>query len=192
MQIAKFFNYFIIGISIFLTGCMTFHDDRGFGINYDRRTAGTVIDDNALALKANIVLTKDREIWQKCHINTLVYNNSILLVGQTPSLALKEKVNQLLYPYFKAEQIYNQLTIGEPTSFTTRAKDSWLTTQVKGKILANKNIGINRTKIITEDGIVYLMGILTKEEEDLATAIASQTKEVKQVIKITVEYQKIT
>jgi osmotically-inducible protein OsmY len=149
-----------------------------------------VIDDQTLALKANAVLTKDRGLWRNCHINTLTYNNSILLVGQAPSETLKERASKLLTTIFKSEQIYNQINIGDPIPFTTRTKDSWITTQVKGKILANKNIGINRTKIITEDGVVYLMGILTKEEEDIASAIASQTQDVKQVIKITTEHER--
>jgi osmotically-inducible protein OsmY len=191
MKKNKLLNYIVCIISFMqMTGCMTFTDNKGFGINYDRRTAGTVVDDQALALRANAVLTKDKELWKNCHINTLSYNNSILLVGQASTEELKDRASKLLTPYIKSEQIYNQITIGDPTTFTTRAKDSWITTQVKGRILANKNIGINRTKIITEDGVVYLMGILTKEEEDLATSIASQTKDVKQVIKITTEHER--
>lgn len=192
MKHNKLFNYIIIGFVTCLpiAGCMTFTDDRGFGINYDRRTAGTVIDDQGLSLRANSVLTQDKELWKNCHINILSYNNSILLVGQAPNESLKEKASRLLFPYAKQEQIYNQIEICDPTPFSVRAKDSWITTQVKARILANKKIGINRIKVITENGVVYLMGILTKEEEDLATAIASQTKDVREVKKITTEHER--
>jgi len=167
-----------------LTGCSSFTDGKGLGINYDRRTAGTIIDDKGLEIRANTLLTRDKELWENCHIKAISYNNAILLVGQSPSENLKERAAVILQRLVKKEHIYNQITIENPTPLTTRTQDTWITTQVKGKIVGNKDIGINRVKVVTENGIVFLIGILTRYEENLATQIASQTPNVKQVIKI--------
>ena len=191
MKKTKLVNYIFIlsAIIISLSGCSSFTDGKGLGVNYDRRTAGTILDDQGLSMRADTILAKDKELWQsKCHINTLSYNNSILLVGQAPTDELKERAATLLHRFVPQDQIYNQITVENPTSLTARAKDTWITTQVKGKILANKNIGVNRVKIVTENGIVFLMGILTKDEENIVTDLASQTSGVKQVIKIITEH----
>ena len=191
MKKIKLFSYVFIwsALSIQLYGCVSFTDNKGIGINYDRRTAGTIIDDQGSVLRVDTALTRDKELWKQCHINTLSYNNSILLVGQAPTDELKDRAERIAHKFFGKGKVYNQITIDEPSAFTTRTKDTWITTQVKGKLLANKNIGINRTKLVTENGIVYLMGILTKEEEALATKLASETPDVKQVIKIITEHE---
>ena len=188
------FSYILVitSITIAVSGCSSFTDGKGFGINYDRRTAGTIVDDQGMAIRVGTVLTRDKELWKNCHLNTLSYNGTILLVGQAPTDELKDRAARILYSFIRPEQIYNQITIETPTSLTVRTHDSWITTQVKGKILGNKHVGVNRTKVITENGVVYLMGILTKEEEEIVTNLASQTKDVKQVIKIITEHQPCT
>ena len=175
---------FLLLIATTISGCSSFTDGKGLGINYDRRSAGTILDDKGLEIRANTLLTRDKELWENCHINAISYNNSILLVGQSPSENLKDRAASILQRVASKEQIYNQITIENPTPLTTRTQDTWITTQVKGKILGNKDIGINRVKVITENGVVFLIGILTRYEENLATKIASQTANVKQVIKI--------
>ncbi len=191
MKKIKLFNYVFVLAALFalISGCSSFTDGKGFGVNYDRRTAGTIVDDQGLAIRAETVLTRDKELWKNCHINTLSYNNSILLVGQAPTEELKDRATDLLRKFVHQDQIYNQITVENPIPLTSRTQDTWITTQVKGKILANKNIGINRTKVITENSVVYLMGILTKEEELIATRLASETPNVKQVIKIITEHE---
>ena len=145
MKIIKFFNYITITliISLCFTGCSSFTDGKGFGINYDRRTTGIMIDDQTLSLRASNALTKDPELWKNCHISVVAYNNFFLLVGQAPTAELKEKASSVLLRFVKPEQIYNQITIDKPTRLLTRTRDTWITTQVKGKILANKK---NRDK----------------------------------------------
>lgn len=187
----RLFNYIvtILALGIQLSGCSSFTDGKGLGINYDRRTAGTILDDKGLGIRANTVLTRDKELWKLCHINALSYNNAIILIGQAPTDELRERAASLLHRFVKPEQIYNQITTEEPTPLTTRTQDSIITTQVKGKLLGNKNVGINRVKVVTENGVVFLIGILTKEEEEVITELASTTPHVKQVIKIITEHE---
>lgn len=153
----------------------------GTWLNHDRRSAGTIVDDQAITIKANLAIAKDRELWRQSHINTLSYNGNLLLVGQTSSEALKHRVEKILTDIPEIDKIYNELTVTSASNFHTRMQDTWITTQVKAKILSTRQIGPNRVKVITEDGKVYLMGLLTKDEAETVADIVSQIKGVEEV-----------
>lgn len=154
----------------------------GSWFNHDRRTAGAIIDDQAITVRANLAIAKDKKIWQESHISTLSYNNTLLLVGQTKSSANKRQIENLVKPLGGIGDIYNQITVGEPIPMKKRANDTWITTQVKTRIISNRNVGINRVKVITEDCVVYLMGKLTADEQEMAVDIARNVEGVRQVV----------
>lgn len=156
----------------------------------DRRTISTFIDDQAISMKAGIAIVKDSELRKNSHINLLSYNNSLLMVGQAPSDELKSKAQELLEKIPEIDNIYNELAIKEPIPLKRRAKDAWITTQLKTKLTTTKILGPNKVKVITENGIVYLMGILTQKEEAMATKIAENIKNVREVVKIFEPYEK--
>lgn len=156
----------------------------GSWFNHDRRTASTIIDDQAITVRANLALAKDKKVWAESHVSTLSYNNTLLLVGQTRSPQNKQQIENLVKPLTGIGSIYNQVTIGEPISMQKRANDTWITTQVKARIMGNRNVGINRVKVITEDSVVYLMGKLTRDEEEIAVDIAKRVPCVRAVVKI--------
>ncbi len=156
----------------------------GSWFNFDRRPAKTIIDDQTLTLKANLALAKNKPIWRCSHISTLSYNNSILLVGQTPSKASKQEIEKIVKNIDGVGSIYNQITVAAPISLGTRSNDTWITTQVKSRIMTNRNVGINRVKVITEACVVYLMGALTHDEECTAIQIARCVPGVKKVVTV--------
>lgn len=178
----------ICGSVVTLTGCFKNNNDNQAASNswfhMDRRTAGAIVDDQAIPIKANIAIAKNKTVWKESHISTLSYNNSLLLVGQTKSHAHKQEIERMLAPINEIGNIYNQITIGEPIPLKVRANDTWITTQVKAKLIANRAVGINRVKVITEDGTVYLMGRLSKNEEQTATDIARRVAGVNQVVTV--------
>ena len=184
MQIFKII-FIISMLSIFNISCSEkVSPASGIWLNHDRRTAGTVIDDQAICIKANLALAKDKTLWKTSHISTLSYNNTLLLVGQTSSIEAKQRIAAIINPIPEVEHIYNQLTIAKPISIKQRARDSFITAQVKAKIMSNRDIGINRIKVITEDNVVYLMGKLTLDEENIATELTRNIKGVSEVVKI--------
>ncbi len=156
----------------------------GSWFNHDRRTSGTIVDDQAITIKANLAIAKNKTVWKESHISTLSYNNSLLLVGQTKSSSHKRQIEKMLEPIAEIGNIYNQVSVGEPISLKTRANDTWITTQVKAKLIGNRDVGINRVKVITEDSTVYLMGKLTKDEEKIALDIARRVQGVAKVVAI--------
>lgn len=156
----------------------------GTWFNFDRRNASTIIDDQTITVKANLALAKNKTLWKESHVSTLSYNNSLLLVGQAKDQYSKDQIEKIIEPIPGISSIYNQITVGKPVPLPTRSCDTWITTQVKGRIVSNRNVGMNRVKVITEDGVVYLMGALTSDEEQTTINIARRVPGVKKVVTI--------
>jgi osmotically-inducible protein OsmY len=169
-----------------LQGCATAASGAASGVALatDRRDSDTIIDDQYIEVKATHAITNHQALWKQSHINVYSYNNVLLLVGQTPSENLKREAEQEVKNIPKVRQIHNELTIGPPASLSTRSKDSWITAQIKGKLVGSKDISAAHIKVITEGGIVYLMGITTHAEEVAATEIARAISGVDKVVQI--------
>lgn len=156
----------------------------GTWFNFDRRTASALVDDQTITVKANLALAKNKAIWKSSHISTLTYNNSLLLVGQTSSQSNKEQIEKIVQPIPNISAIYNQITVGKPVPLPVRCNDTYITSTVKCRIVSNRNVGMNRVKVITENGVVYLMGALTSDEQQTAIDIARRVPGVKKVVTI--------
>lgn len=150
----------------------------------DVRSAGTIVDDQAIEIKAIHAIHRNTALSKQSHITIISYNNSILLVGQTSSEALKREAADAINQIPKVRHVYNELSIGKPINWATRSHDSWITTQIKTKLIGNKTVSTTRIKVVTENGIVYLLGIATPEEEQAATEIARDIKGVDKVVQI--------
>ena len=178
----------ITTITILLSGCLQNTavptSIAGSWFNHDRRTAGAIVDDQAVNAKANLALAKNKKIWKESHISTLSYNGTLLLVGQTTTANNRSTIENIVKPLTGVDKIYNQITIREPIPMKVRCNDTWITTQVKARIVSNRNIGINRVKVITEDSVVYLMGMLTKDEEESTIEEARHVTGVKRVVTV--------
>jgi osmotically-inducible protein OsmY len=84
----------------------------------------------------------------------------------------------------KVTHVYNELTIAAPSSLVSRSSDSYITTKVKTQLFADKNVSGIQFKVVTEKGVVYLMGIVSRAEAEIATDIARQTGGVQKVVKL--------
>lgn len=156
----------------------------GISAAYDRRTFGTVIDDQSIELKAGAALRNNEALHESSHINVTSYNGRVLLTGETSNQALKQKAAELVEPIPGVKQIYNELAIVTPSTLVSRSTDSWITTKVNTKMAAEKGLDATRVKVVTERGTVYLLGLVTPQEAELATTAASHTKGVQRVVKI--------
>jgi osmotically-inducible protein OsmY len=151
---------------------------------YDRRTAAALVDDQYIEFKANETLAKDQELWDQSHINVTSYNGVILLTGETPSETLRTRTATLLQGIERARRIHNELAVAAPSSLLSRSSDTLITTTVKSSLLRLDVDLAGRTKVITENGVVYLMGLVTREEADASTNVARQTSGVQRVVRI--------
>lgn len=174
-------------ITIILQGCVAAAAGgaaTGAAMVTDRRTAGTILDDKSIEIKATHNLSQNKALFKQSHISVTSYDNVLLLVGQTPTEEFKREAFEAVSAIPKVRRVHNELTIAEPTSLATRSRDSWITTQIKAKLVGSKEISATRIKVVTEDSVVYLMGLVTREEEEVATEIARAIDGVDKVIQI--------
>ena len=156
----------------------------GASIVTDQRTAGTMVEDEAIELKAGNLLRDDAELKQQAHINVTSYNEIVLVTGEAPTEAMRARIVDKIKSVAKVRNVHNEMVIAAPSPLTARTTDSWLTTSVKTKLIASKELIATKVKVVTESGVVYLLGLVTQTEGNLAAEITSQTAGVQRVIKL--------
>ena len=162
-----------------ITGAAT-----GVSIVHDRRTTGAVIDDQGVEFKAALAIFNNKDIYEQSHINVTSYNGIILITGETLTEQLKQQVYDLVRVIPKVRTIHNELIIAAPSSLPSRSSDAWITSKVKAKITSDRQIDPFYIKVVTEHGVVYLMGIVNQSESDRAVGITSNSAGVQRVVKM--------
>ena len=150
----------------------------------DKRTTGTLVEDQTIEVKAYKALNADQELKEQAHMNVTSYNTIVLLSGETPTDAMRQRAMEIVKGIDKVSHVYNELSIAAPSSLVSRSSDSYITTKVKTKLFADKKVSGVQFKIVTEKGVVYLMGIVSHAEAEIATDIARQTGGVQKVVKL--------
>jgi osmotically-inducible protein OsmY len=154
---------------------------------YSRRSTGTMVDDEGIELAAMKHLAADEQVNGKVHVNVISYNGIVLVVGQAPTEELRNHIETIVSGISKVRLVHNELTIAAPSSFTSRSSDTITTSKVKTTILGvtsdDDSMGL-RTKVVTENGVVYLMGLLSRQEADAVTDAARQVGGVQRVVKL--------
>lgn len=154
----------------------------GVLIAEDRRTSGTFVEDQGIELKAANQL--DQKFKDQVHINVTSYNRSVLLTGEAPTEALKQEAESLVRNVPNVRQTMNEVAVAAPTSFTSRSNDTLLTSKVKARFFDAAKFQINYVKVVTENGVVYLLGLVKHKEADDAVEIARTTSGVLKVVKL--------
>lgn len=150
----------------------------------DPRTAGRQLDDETLEEKVAYQLNKDGQLQEEAHLNVIAYNGRVLLVGQAPNEAAVETAKSIAAGVEGTNEVYNQIRIGEKISAAQIAKDSWITTKIKSKLLINGEVKATDVKVITENGEAFLMGNLSENQANAAAEVASNVDGVTKVIKV--------
>ena len=150
----------------------------------DERSMSTQISDTNADFEISSALSKHEDINNQTNITGVVMNSNVLMIGQAPNSMLRDKAIKAVQELNIGGKIHNQIRIGNPTSFTTRSNDTWVTTKVKGRMLNEKDLDITRVKVITENGEVFLLGLIERNQAELAVDIARNTAGVRKVIKV--------
>ncbi len=148
----------------------------------DRRTLGAQTEDKSITLKAEVRIPK--LVGEAGHVNISSYNRRVLLTGEVKDEAMKAAVERDVRAIEGVQSVANELEIGFITSFTARSNDAVITTKVKASLVDMKTISANSFKVVTERGIVYLMGRVTQREGALAADVARGVGGVQKVVKI--------
>lgn len=154
----------------------------GGAIAADRRTSGIYVEDENIELKA--VKKMETNLGENAHVNVTSYNRNVLLTGEVPDDAAKAKAEALLREIENIRAITNEIAVGPKSSIGSRSNDTYITSKVKTKFVTENQFPANYVKIVTENSVVYLLGIVNKAEADAAVEIARNTDGVSKVVKV--------
>jgi len=177
----------IINISLSLQGCPAVLIGAAGGTAlavHDRRDSATMLQDQRIESTATDKLYGDAQLKNKIHINVTSYNRVVLLSGEVLTHAARDQAVNIVQKIPGIRIIHNELVVADLTSFASRSKDSLITSKVKTEMLNEKDVDATRVKVVTENGNVFLMGLVTDKEAELAVKVARNVGDVKQVTRI--------
>lgn len=180
-------KYFLIGIFFFtlscLQGCVNVATTSAQAI-YNHHSIEKNLNDQYITMQAYKALSIDNDQFKNANISTATYNGEMLLVGQAPEAWQRTKAEEIVKKIEDVQHVYNLVTIANPSSTLTKISDTWITAKIKAKLIASGDVDGSQVKVVTENGTVYLMGILQPDEAQAAIDLASNTDGVGSVVKI--------
>jgi osmotically-inducible protein OsmY len=154
----------------------------GGSVVADRRTSGVYVEDENIELKA--VRKMETNLGEQSHVNVTSFNRNVLLTGEVPDAARKTLAENLMKEVEQVRDVTNEIVIAPKTDISVRTNDTYITTKVKTQFLTENKFQANYVKVVTENSVVYLLGLVTQAEADAAVEIARNTEGVSKVVKV--------
>lgn len=148
------------------------------------RTPGQYLADRRIEAQADKTIAAADERFANARVKVVSYDGVVLLVGQVPDDALRARAERVVDALPEVRRVHNELQVSGATSLVARANDDWLTTKVVSRFAASDEVNANRVKVVAEDGVVYLVGILPPAEADQAAQVARTVFGVNKVVKV--------
>jgi osmotically-inducible protein OsmY len=148
----------------------------------DRRSTGAQLDDQSIELK--IVTAAGSKYGYEIHVNATSYNGIVLLTGEVPNKTVEDDIVNVARTTDRVRKVDNYLVIGPVADTGARSNDTYITSKVKARFVESNKFSATHVKVVTERAVVYLMGIVTREEGDAAAQIAATTAGVARVVKL--------
>jgi len=172
--------------SALLAGCIPALIGAGGAAAYtaleDRRTAGTQIDDESIEVRsANRIADR---FGDRVHVNVTAFNRTALVTGEVPDEGARDEVEKIVRAVPTVRGVTNDLQVAGASSLGARTNDSYLTSKVKARLLDSNRVSPLHIKVVTEAGVVYLLGIVTEAEANEAVEAARTTGGVRKVVKV--------
>jgi osmotically-inducible protein OsmY len=187
-MISKRLSLLALTLCLGISGCSSvINASREAPIDDDRgtRTFGSKIDDSLIETKVAVNIAKaSPDLDNNSHIVVTSFNGVVLLAGQTPRADLKQLAEQTASQVQKVKKVNNELQVIAPSSMLARSNDAWLTSKIKTEMLTDSAIPGSRIKVVTENGIVYLLGLLTQAEATRATNLVQGVSGVQKIVKL--------
>lgn len=159
----------------------------GASVLHERRAASAVLDDEVIELKAKHLYFQTPAVEQASRISVTSYNYRVLLTGQADTREAKDEFARIVSRIPKVVQVYDEVRVGPRISLTQESEDALITSRAKIAIGGGKGVAgfdATRVKIVTEDGVVYLMGLVTQEEADTASDTVRRLPGVQRVVRM--------
>ena len=178
---------FIILSLTYLTGCgtvlATFESNSIENEPGERSLAEQVLD-GSIETKAIVNIRAANAAFDDLGFLVVSYNGYVLIAGEVPDQGLKDEASNVVREIEGVRRIYNELAIGPKSTSGTEANDVWLTTKIKTALLTDSEVPSLRVKVVTENSVVYLMGLLSTEEANRTAAAAAEVDGVKRVVRL--------
>ncbi len=174
----SFVTAFVIALITMATACTNNPEER--------RTPGDLIDDNALEFVIAREIRASDEGYEGAHLVVTVYDGLVLLLGEVASTRLQEKATEVAESLYKVnpDKVYNYLTVQGPISRLARTNDRYLSAKIKSRLLVASGVPAGRVKVVTENGVVYLMGKITLSDSELVVAEVRKSFGVRKIVKV--------
>lgn len=154
----------------------------GVMATFDRRSVSIQTDDESIEWKSSAQVGE--KLGEKAHLNFTSFNLKVLMTGEVPSENAKMEAAAIVSAIPNVQSVYNELNVGPVTSFSDRSNDSYITSKVKGNSIDSGKFNPIHIKVVTEAGVVFLLGMVTQPEADAAIHSASYTRGVKKVVNL--------
>jgi osmotically-inducible protein OsmY len=151
--------------------------------DYGSRTLGTVWDDQMVESRGKAIIRAASDDLREAHLGITCFNGMVLLTGQVASVEAKKAAASAIAGLRKVRTVHNELEVAGPTSMMARTNDAWLTTKVKTALLTGEGTEAGRVKVVTENGVVYLMGFLSRTEAEATVEKTRQVFGVQKIVK---------
>jgi len=148
----------------------------------DRRSAGAMVEDDTIESKSQKRI--DEKYKDGARVSVTAYNRFALITGTVASEAAKMDIERIVGSIPNVKGIANELVVGGASGFSAQSSDSLITSDTKFRFVRSKAFKADHVKVVTENSVVYLMGLVTRAEADAASEIASTTKGVQKVVRV--------
>ena len=155
-------------------------------IVHDRRTTGVIVEDQSIELKVYDLLKTDQQLKKQSNISVTSYNMIVLLTGQVANEQLRRKAEQMAAGVERVRRVVNEIEIGSSASFGEESRDLAITSEVKVKLVGIRIPDFDplRVKVVTERGVVFLLGLIKKKEADAVTDVVRHISGVRRVVRV--------
>ncbi len=148
----------------------------------DRRAGETYLADEAIEIRALNRISE--KFGDKVHVNVTSYNMKALLTGEVPDAGIRDELEKAIAGVINVKGVTNEVTVGGISSFSARSNDTYITSKVKARFIDANKFQVNHVKVVTEAGTVFLLGLVTRKEAEIAAEIARTTAGVKKGVRV--------
>jgi osmotically-inducible protein OsmY len=173
-----------LAVALLLLGGCTNVAMTGAQAVYNRHSLQKSVNDQYITMEAYKGIQREHGRFKDANISVATFNGDVLLAGQVPESWQRAQAERIVKHIDNVKHVYNLVTVASPSSALVRISDTWITTKIKAKLIACNDVDATQIKVMTENGTVYLMGILPPSQAQAAVELASETDGVSRVVKI--------
>ncbi len=174
-------------LTVLLSSCssiISVSRDEPIGENYGKRTPGAYVDDQLIETKSKVNLKKIETRFANAQVRIDSFNGVVLLTGNVADADMRDIATETIRKIRKVRRVNNELHVSPPRSFGAKAGDVWLSKKVKTRLRFTKAAPHNRVNVVTNNGVIYLMGLVTRKEAETIVNVAKKSYGLQKIVRV--------